>query len=228
MTGPAHPVHRPFDCVLFDLDGTLIDSATDLARAAEAMRAARGLPPVPITDYRAHAGSGARGMLALAFGVTPESDGYGALRDEFIEAYAARMFDHTVPFDGVPALLQTLDGARLPWGIVTNKAERLALALAHAMPLLAGARAIVGGDTTPHAKPHPAPLLEAARRIGADPARCLYVGDDERDMRAGRAAGMRTAAALYGYLGAAADVTQWPADWRIHTPGEVLTLLELA
>jgi phosphoglycolate phosphatase len=219
--------HRPFDCVLFDLDGTLIDSATDLARAAEAMRAARGLPPVPIADYRAHAGSGARGMLAVAFDITPENPGYGALRDEFVEAYTARMFDYTVPFDGVPALIQALDVAGLPWGIVTNKAERLALALARAMPLLAGARAIVGGDTTPHAKPHPAPLLEAARRIGVDPARCLYAGDDERDMRAGRAAGMRTAAALYGYLGAGADAALWPADWRIGAPGEVLTLLGL-
>jgi phosphoglycolate phosphatase len=219
---------RPFDCVLFDLDGTLVDSATDLARAAEVMRAARGLPPIPIADYRAHAGSGARGMLAVAFGVAPENPGYDALRDEFIDAYAARMFDYTEPFAGVAALLQTLIGAGLPWGIVTNKAERLALALARAMPLLTGARVIIGGDTTPHAKPHPAPLLEAARRIGADPARCLYVGDDERDMRAGRAAGMGTAAALYGYLGAQADVAQWPADWRVRAPGEVLTLLGLA
>ena len=219
---------RPFDCVLFDLDGTLIDSAADLAHAAEAMRAARDLQPIPIADYRAHAGSGARGMIAVAFGVTPESAGYGALRDEFLDAYTGCMLDSTVPFDGAPALIGALDGAGLPWGIVTNKAERLTLALARAIPLLAGAHAIVGGDTTPHAKPHPAPLLEAARRIGVEPARCLYVGDDERDMRAGRAAGMHTAAALYGYLGAQPDVAQWPADWRIGTPGEILTLLELS
>ncbi|MDR0478737.1 MAG: HAD-IA family hydrolase [Burkholderiaceae bacterium] len=217
-----------FDCALFDLDGTLIDSATDLARAAEVMRAARGMSPIPIADYRAHAGSGARGMIAVAFGITPESEGYGALKDEFLDAYTSYMFDHTVFFDGVPALLQALGNARLPWGIVTNKAERLALALAQAMPPLGSAHAIVGGDTTPHAKPHPVPLLEAARRIGVDPARCLYVGDDERDMRAGRAAGMRTVAALYGYLGPGADVALWPTDWRIRAPGELLQLIGLA
>jgi len=219
--------HCSFDCVLFDLDGTLIDSATDLARAAEAMRTARDLAPIPIANYRTHAGSGARGMLAVAFGVAPESPGYAALRDEFLDAYAARMFDHTVLFDGVATLIKAFNNAMLPWGIVTNKAEHLALALVQAMPLLAGARAIVGGNTTPHAKPHPEPLLEAARRIRVDPAHCLYVGDDERDMRAGRAAGMHTAAALYGYLGAQADVAQWPADWRIHAPGDLLTLLGL-
>jgi phosphoglycolate phosphatase len=219
---------QPFDCMLFDLDGTLVDSAADLASAAEAMRAARGLPPLAIADYRPYAGSGARGMLGVAFGIRPESPGYVALRDEFLDAYVMRMLDCTALFDGVPALIQALDGAGLPWGIVTNKAEHLALALARAMPQLAGARAIIGGDTTPYAKPHPAPLLEAARRIGVDPARCLYAGDDERDMRAGRAAGMRTAAALYGYLGAESDTALWPADWRIHAPGELLTLLGLS
>lgn len=211
--------------VLFDLDGTLIDSAEDLARAANAMRASRGLPPLPLEQYRPHGGSGARGMLAQAFAVTPDVPAYEALKREFLDRYEGLMFDCTQPFDGVRRELSALVAAGLHWGIVTNKAERFALPLTRAMALRAAV--VVGGDTTGHAKPHPAPLLEAARRLGVAPACCLYVGDDERDIVAGRAAGMRTAVACWGYLGEQADFRQWGADIELSKPAELLKTLGL-
>ncbi len=129
-------------------------------------------------------------------------------------------------FAGIPELIEQLLHRDLAWGVVTNKIERFALPLTGAMPLFASARAIVAGDTTPHPKPHPAPLLEAARQLGLAPAQCLYVGDDERDMIAGRAAGMPTVAATYGYLGVSADTLGWEADARIDSPLALLNLLK--
>lgn len=213
--------------VLFDLDGTLIDSAPDLGAAAEAVRAARGLEPLPLDAYRAHAGSGARGMLRVAFDLTPDHPSYPALRDEFLSAYERCMFERTRAFAGVSDLLQALTVRRIGWGVVTNKAQRFALPIASAMPVLAGAATVVCGDTTPHAKPHPAPLLEAARRLAIEPGECIYVGDDLRDIQAGKAAGMRTVAARYGYLGHGAAVTDWAADAVVDSPFDLLNLLEL-
>jgi phosphoglycolate phosphatase len=135
---------------------------------------------------------------------------------------------HTRAFEGVAALLVELERRGLPWGIVTNKAERFTLPLVRQLAVLAGAQVVVGGDTTPHAKPHPAPLLEAARRLGLAPAQCLYVGDDERDIVAGRAAGMRTVAARYGYLGLSGDTSQWQADFSVEDPAGVLNCLTMA
>jgi len=189
------------DAILFDLDGTLIDSAPDLGAAADKMRIDRGLPSLPPERYRPLAGAGARGMLGVAFDMTPEHPDYGALREEFFANYERCMTERTYAFAGVAEMIGQLLRRRLAWGVVTNKIERFTLPLTSAMPLFASARAIVAGDTTPHAKPHPAPLLEAARRLALDPQRCLYVGDDERDIVAGRAAGMGTVAATYGYLG---------------------------
>ncbi|MGC4398117.1 HAD family hydrolase [Hydrogenophaga sp. T2] len=223
----AAVVFRGVRAVLFDLDGTLIDSAPDLGAAAEALRKARGLPPLALDAYRAHAGSGARGMLRVAFDLTPDHPTYPAMRDEFLSAYERCMLIRTQAFHGVDGLLQTLSARRIGWGVVTNKAQRFALPIAQAMPVLAGAGAIVCGDTTPHAKPHPAPLLEAARRLALEPSDCIYVGDDLRDIQAGKAAGMRTVAARYGYLGASAAVDDWAADAVIDSPAEVLNLLEL-
>ncbi len=213
--------------VLFDLDGTLLDSAPDLGSAAESLRQARGLPPLPLASYRAHAGSGARGMLRVAFDMAPDHEDYAVLRAAFLDAYAARMLELTRPFDGVPSLLEALSGARMPWGVVTNKAERLTHPIARALRLFDAAGAIVCGDTTPYSKPHPAPLLEAARRMGVDPASCVYVGDDERDIVAGRAAGMRTVVARYGYLGPGANVNAWGADAHVDAPLDVLNLIDL-
>lgn len=212
--------------VLFDLDGTLIDSAADLAAAANAMRVDRGLAPLPLAQYRPHGGSGARGMLAQAFGTTPGHPDYEELKREFLDRYELLMYDSTRPFDGIEAELLGLAGSGLAWGIVTNKAERFALPLAQAMGLAAGA--IVGGDTTGHTKPHPAPLLEAARRLGLAPEACLYVGDDERDILAGRAAGMPTAVAAWGYLGHGGEFHHWGADLELAAPGDLLKALGLA
>lgn len=212
--------------VLFDLDGTLIDSAPDLGAAADAMRVARGLPSLHMDRYRPMAGAGARGMLGVAFGITPDHADFPALREEFFRNYEQRMTRSTFAFGGVAELLEALAARGLAWGVVTNKSMRFTGPLTASMPLFATAGAIVGGDSTPHAKPHPAPLLEAARRLALDPAHCVYVGDDERDIVAGRAAGMPTVAATYGYLGGTAEVERWQADAHITAPMELLGLLK--
>jgi phosphoglycolate phosphatase len=212
--------------VLFDLDGTLVDSAPDLAGTVNDMLAARGRPPVPFERLRPHAGSGARGMLGVAFGAAPGHDGYEELREEFHDHYATRMLHRTQVFAAVAELLQTLESHALPWGIVTNKALRFAEPLVQALGLN-GRAALVGGDSTPHTKPHPAPLLEAARRLGLPPARCVYVGDDRRDIHAGRAAGMGVLAAAWGYLGTEHAPVHWGADQVLSHPVELLQWLEL-
>ena len=212
--------------VLFDLDGTLIDSAPDLGAAADKMRIDRGLPSLPLAHYRPMAGAGARGMLGLAFGMTPEHPEFMAYREEFFVNYENAMTERTRIFDGVPEMIAAIVRTGLPWGVVTNKSSRFTDPLTAAMPLFATARAIVSGDTTPHAKPHPAPLLEAARRLQVDPASCVYVGDDERDIVAGHAAGMGTVAATYGYLGQQTDVARWNAHLHIDTPLALLKSLQ--
>ena len=225
MMGVAHPVLRPAGAVLFDLDGTLIDSAPDLGAAANQLRRVRGLAELPLTDYRHLAGSGARGMLAVAFGITPEHADFGLLKEECFRQYEQCMEQRTTAFDGVAALISGLVSRRLAWGVVTNKSARFAVPLTNAMPVFASAAAIVCGDTTGYTNPHPEPLLEAARRLGVEPGCCIYVGDDERDVIAGRAAGMQTVAANYGYLGAVAETSLWGADAAIDFPLQLLTLL---
>ncbi len=216
------------EAVLFDLDGTLIDSAPDLGAAADKMRVDRGLSSYPLERYRPMAGAGARGMIGVAFGLTPDSDGFDALREEFFKNYETSLTERTSIFYGVPELIDSLCRAGIRWGVVTNKSERFTLPLTAAMPLFTSAQTVVSGDTTPHAKPHPAPLLEAARRMGIPPERCVYVGDDERDIVAGRAAGMMTVAAAYGYLGAALDINAWKANAVISSPLDLLNLLRVA
>ncbi len=213
--------------VLFDLDGTLIDSASDLGSAADGMRVRRGMASLPLELYRPHAGSGARGMLRVAFDIAPDHADYPALKEEFFCAYEACMTERTRPFDGVPDLLSRLVSAGMPWGVVTNKSQRFSVPLARSMPLFDAASVLISGDTTPHSKPHPEPLLEAARRLGLAPGQCIYVGDDERDIQAGRAAGMQTVAARYGYLGFGADVASWQADAEVSSPLQLLKLLQL-
>ena len=211
--------------VLFDLDGTLIDSAPDLGAAVDQMRVARGMPSLPLETYRPMAGAGARGMLGIAFGMTPETPGYDVLREEFFVNYAACMTQRTYIFAGVTELVAALKAKGLRWGVVTNKSSRFTDPLTSAIDLFATAETIISGDTTPHAKPHPEPLLEAARRMGLEPAQCLYVGDDERDVVAGLAAGMGTVAAAYGYLGSQADTASWGAHAQINSPIDLLQLL---
>lgn len=214
--------------VLFDLDGTLIDSAPDLGAAADQMRVRRGMTSLPLENYRPLCGAGARGMLEIAFAMGPGHPDYEPMREEFFTNYERCLTERTFAFDGVPELIEALQARGMAWGVVTNKSQRFTDPLTAAMPLFTSAGAIVSGDTTPHAKPHPAPLLEAARRMGLDPAHCLYVGDDERDIVAGLAAGMRTVAATYGYLGSQSDVAAWNAHAQINSPLALLNLLASA
>lgn len=210
--------------VLFDLDGTLIDSAMDLGGAGNDLRERRGLPALPLADFRPMTGAGARGMLGVALQITPEHAEFEALKDEYLAIYEARMTRMTRVFDDMAPVLDALDAAQLPWGIVTNKHSRFAVPVVDAAGLQHRSRVLVCGDTTPHAKPHPEPLFEAARRLGVDPARCLYVGDDLRDVQAGRAAGMGTVAAAWGYLGQGEPIEAWGADHLINFPAELLNL----
>lgn len=211
--------------VLFDLDGTLVDSAPDLGAAVDKMRVARGLASLPLAHYRPMAGAGARGMIGVAFGLTPEHADFAVLREEFFANYEQCLTQNTQVFAGVHELIADLVALDLPWGVVTNKSARFTDPLTRAMPLFASARTVISGDTTAHAKPNPEPLLEAARRLAVEPGRCLYVGDDERDIVAGLAAGMGTVVATYGYLGQQADPSRWGAHASINFPGALLQLL---
>jgi len=214
--------------VLFDLDGTLIDSAPDLADTANAMRSARGLEPLPFESLRRMVGAGARGMIGTAFGVAPGDAGFEGLRDEFLQRYAEGLLHRTQVFDAMRPVLDRLEREGLHWGIVTNKAERFTLPVVRGLGLHRRAKAVVAGDTTPHAKPHPEPLLEAARRIGVAPADCVYIGDDLRDVLAGRSAGMATLVAAWGYLGEGEPIASWGADEVIENPAALLNWLGLA
>lgn len=214
--------------VLFDLDGTVIDSAPDLAGAANEMRRARGLSEVPYERLRAMVGSGARGLVGEAFGVAPGDADFEALRLEFLDRYEQRMTQQTRVFEQVNPLLEGLEARGVPWGIVTNKPARYAEPLVRALGLQSRVAVLIGGDTTPHPKPHPAPLLEAARRLQVDPTRCLYVGDDLRDVQAGHAAGMRTVAVTWGYLGVGVPIEDWGAHHTVGSATDVLQLLQMA
>ncbi len=223
----AESVARPLPvtAVLFDLDGTLADSAGDLAGALNCVRAEAGLPPVPVAAVRAHASSGARGMLQAGMGVTPDDPRYASLREAFLDHYAACLAHTTHLFDGVDALLDHLPRHGFRWGIVTNKHARFTGPVTAALALTDRAGVIVSGDTTPHAKPHPAPLLHAAAALQCAPSQCVYVGDDLRDIEAGNAAGMATLAAAYGYVGADGDHANWPATGIISRPLDLLAWL---
>lgn len=219
---------RRAHAVLFDLDGTLVDSAPDLAGAANDLRASRGLAPLPYAQLRPMVGAGARGMVGVAFGVAPGQEAFDELKDAFLARYAERLLHSTRVFEAIEPVLAALDAACAPWGIVTNKAMRFTDPIVRGLGLHPRAAVVIAGDTTPHAKPHPAPLHEAARRLGLAPGQCAYVGDDLRDVQAGRAAGMATLAAAWGYLGQGGSIDAWGADVVLNAPGELLNWLERA
>ena len=216
----SQPVPR---AVLFDLDGTLADTAPDLAAAVNWLRTERGLEPTPYAVLRPTASAGARGMIGAAFGLGPGEAGYEELRLQWFDRYQSAMAVHSTLFDGIVELLDGIQAAGMRWGIVTNKPARFTDPLVPQIGL-AHAGCIVSGDTTAHAKPHPAPLLEGARRLGLDPADCWYVGDDLRDIEAGRAAGMVTVACNWGYCGSI-DPASWGADYQLDTPLHLLHTL---
>ncbi len=210
--------------VLFDLDGTFADTAPDLTRALNIMRAARGLPPVPLSATRPVTSSGARGLLSVGFSLTPEHAEYAPMREEFLDLYAKNLCVETTVFPGMHELLDGIERRGLAWGIVTNKAERFAIPLLELLQLSKRCACLIGGDTTGVLKPSPEPLLAASRRIGLAPATCIYVGDDRRDVEAGRAAGMKTIAVRYGYLnGGMPD--SWGADFVVDAPPDVIACL---
>ena len=207
--------------MLFDFDGTLADSAPDLAAALNRMRTKRGREPLPVAATRAYVSMGARGMLRVGFGMTPEDPAYAAMREEFLALYADAICVHTRLFNGMPEVLAELGRRSIAWGIVTNKALRFTERIVPALGLAPAC--VVGGDSTPHLKPHPAPLLLAAEKLSLAPQRCTYVGDDLRDVQAARAAGMRCIAVDYGYHGADHPApSAWNADATISHPSELL------
>jgi len=211
--------------VLFDLDGTFADTASDLARALNRVRAEQGLAPLPPEVARPHTSSGARGLLRAGFGITPKSGSYVALRERFLDFYEKDLCIETRLFDGIPELLVKIRARKLPWGIVTNKGKRFTEPLLRLLAVDHLAACVVSGDSTPHIKPHPAPLLLAASLLSRPPADCVYIGDDLRDAQAARAAGMRFVAAGWGYHGEGGDPNAWGADAVISHPGEILDLL---
>ena len=225
LTGAVEPKAArplPVRAVLFDLDGTLIDSAPDLGAAVNRMRVARGLPALAEGVLRPHASHGARGLVGAGFGVAPDHPDFLPLREEFLAGYAAALCERTVLFPGVAELLDVLERTGLPWGIVTNKATRLTLPLLDALALRLRPGCIVCGDTTARAKPHPEPLLAAAELLGVPAVDCLYVGDAERDVEAGNAAGMITLVARYGYIRDDELPDEWSAAGCLAAPLDLL------
>lgn len=211
--------------VLFDLDGTLADTAPDLGFALNQQRLARGMPELSIDKLRAYASSGARGLLQAGFGIRPEDSGYLELRDEFLNLYERNLSRGSALFPGVPSLLDEIEDRGMTWGIVTNKAERLTFPLLRALRLSDRTACVICGDSTPFAKPHPTPLIEAMSRIGTTAAQCIYVGDDERDVQAGHAAGMSVVVVRYGYLGNSRPPEEWGADVFVDSPAELGPIL---
>jgi phosphoglycolate phosphatase len=221
----ALTVNLPGRGVLFDLDGTLADTAPDLGFALNQQRLARGMPELPIEAVRSQASSGARGLLKIGFGIEPGQSGYDAMRDEFLDIYEVNLARSSRLFPGVSALLEQIERRGLPWGIVTNKAERFTFPLLRALSLIERAACVICGDTTPNPKPHPAPLLAAAEKLGVSPRQCIFVGDDERDVQAGHAAGMPVVVVRYGYLGNGTPPELWGADGFVDAPADLLGVL---
>jgi len=210
--------------VLFDLDGTLADTAADLGAAVNRLRAGRGLPELATQEVRAYASSGARGLLRVGLGLNPGDPDYDGMRDAFLTAYADRVCVETRLFPGIAELLAELGARGLKWGIVTNKAARFTAPIVAALGV--SPDCVVCGDTTAHSKPHPAPLLHAAGQLALAPGACCYVGDDLRDVQAAHAAGMRAIAVLYGYHGVDnGGPASWNADAIIAQPADLVAHL---
>ena len=218
-------LYSPYEGIFFDLDGTLADTAPDLVAAANKLLVARNLAPKPYEFLRPYASAGARGLLEGAFGISPDHEDFAVLRDEFFGNYQKALLIDSKLFDGIDHLLDQMDAANLPWGIITNKSERFTNPLTDLMGLRQRAISTVSGDTTPFSKPHPEPILHAARASNIDPSKSIYVGDDIRDVLAGKAAGMKTVAAAYGYCGCKEPPEAWGADYIIDTPLDLLQII---
>ena len=213
------------DAVLFDLDGTLADTAADLGAVLNRLRSEAGQAPLPAATIRPHVSKGVRGLLGIGFALEPGDDGYAELHQRFLAYYGDSLCVATTLFEGVPGLLASLEAEGIKWGVVTNKTSRYTLPVMATLGLGRRAACIVSGDSSPRPKPAADPLLLACTLAGALPARCLYVGDDLRDMQAARAAGMGAIAAAWGYLGDGLPLDAWGADAIIQSPGDLTGLL---
>ena len=208
--------------ILFDLDGTLADTAPDLGAALNHLRVKEGLPPLALSEFRSYASSGARGLLKVGFGLLPEDSRYESMRNAFLDFYEAHICVESRLFSGMAELLAAIEQCGLRWGVVTNKSKRFTPRLLAALEVDKRAACIVCGDSTPHLKPHPASLQLAARELALDPSKCVYVGDDQRDMQAAKAAGMHSVAAAWGYGEA---LESWKADRIMAHPSDLISVL---
>lgn len=213
---------RPISAVLFDLDGTLVNSAPDLAFALNSVLQEQGHEPLSLEDIRPVAGHGSRGLLGLGFGITPEDDRYPPLQQRFLEIYQDNLSRETALFEGMEQVLNTIENANMIWGIITNKPSFLTQPVVDALGLSQRAACIVSGDTATHSKPHPAPMLYACDKINIPPEQCLYIGDAKRDIDAGKSVKMQTVAVRYGYLSKHDIIEDWHADQIIEHPHEIL------
>ena len=215
----------PYRAVLFDLDGTLLDTAPDMVAALDELLDEAGRPAVDYALARAHVSRGALGLIDLAFGELEEAHRM-SLRDRYLDIYERRVARATKLFDGMGEVLERIEMNGMHWGVVTNKPGFLTEPLLDALGLSSRSGATVSGDSLPERKPHPRPLLHAAAQLGVDASHAMYVGDDARDVAAGNAAGMTTVAALYGFIPPDEDPRAWPADHQIERPGDLLSILE--
>ena len=213
--------------VLFDLDGTLADTAPDLGLALNMQRERHGLPPLAQDIIRPYASHGSPALLGIGFGLTPEHADFAAMRDEYLDLYDQTLAHAPLMFDGIEGLLADIEAAGWCWGVVNNKPRRFTWPLMEALGMTERAACIVSGDDAARSKPHPDTLFLACELAAVTPEKCFYVGDAERDIQAGRAAGMRTVVACYGYLGKHDSPDAWGAEMMIDTPGELAARLGL-
>lgn len=211
--------------VFFDLDGTLVDTADDLAAPVNHMREARGLKPLPLEEYRPFASAGSRGLLHIGLGATTDDPDYPALRTEFLNRYEQEIAVHSRLFDGMPELLAWLEANGIRWGVISNKLEYLVHRLVQQLGLGHRVALAYGGDTAPRAKPWPDPLKMALQETGLTARQCVYIGDDLRDIQAAHAVDMPAVAAAYGY-GNPNEIPQWKADHVVTSPQEFLAMLK--
>ncbi len=211
--------------ILFDLDGTLVDTAHDLAYALNLQRERHGLVTLPLEVVRPYASHGSRGLLSIGFDLSPEDDDFSVMREEYLALYDQVLTRKPILFGGVAELLDTLDKKSVRWGVVTNKPRRFTQPLMQNIGLLQRAACVVSGDDALRPKPYPDTLLLACEQANVSPQACWYVGDAERDIQAGKAAGMQTVVALYGYLGEADQPEAWGADVFVNAPLDLLRLV---
>lgn len=211
--------------VLFDFDGTLVDSAPDLAASANYIRTQQGLEPLPEAYLRPYASMGARGLLKASLDLNTDHPDYESQKNLFLNHYAANSTVNSQLFDGVDTLISQVDEMGIGWGVVTNKAVHLTKPIMDHFGLSASSKVLVGGDSTPHIKPHPASLFLACEKTGIAPANCIYIGDDERDIVAGKAAGMATLVAAYGYCDFDPAIASWQADGIANHATEIFPII---